>query len=188
MKREPHPGARPRSLDDDVKGASSSSSSSSSPSLGGAGTTTVSCSPPLPIFGTRPRFSGLLPKWTRRDSLGTALLLLSSAAVGFSSFLPCLTRAPTESAAATRSPSLPSPTTATESPALISPCSTTRRAAARGSAKAATLSGSAAGTRWRLATGSWTNSASAPSRPTMPSTVLPGSWFLARTRRSSSFS
>ena len=54
--------------------------------------------------------------------------------------------------------------------------SSAQQAAASGSVKTARSSGTASGTGRRFAAGSCRNSAKAPSRPTMPSTVRAGQW------------
>lgn len=76
------------------------------------------------------------------------------------------------------SPRLDAPMTATRSASPFgSPCSSTRQAAASGSANAASASLSCCGTRCRLAGGSHTYCASAPSRLMMPRTLLaPRGW------------
>mmetsp|Transcript_75253 Transcript_75253/g.156765 ORF Transcript_75253/g.156765 Transcript_75253/m.156765 type:complete len:203 (+) Transcript_75253:235-843(+) len=69
-------------------------------------------------------------------------------------------------------PSLPSPKTQTLSVGLIRFCSTILQAAAKGSTKAASSTGTLGGTTWRFTTGSVRYSAYVPSWLMIPSTRL----------------
>src|SRR3990172_10174194 len=73
----------------------------------------------------------------------------------FSLCLPPTTRAHPvkETTCATRSPNFPSPRTQTLSPGPILTCSSISNAAARGSTKTASSSGTESGTRWRFSVG-----------------------------------
>ena len=80
------------------------------------------------------------------------------------------------SVCATRFPSFPVPITTTRSPGETRTCSWSSRAAAVGSVKTATSSGTPSGTACRFATGRTRCVAKAPSRATMPRTLRRSQW------------
>mmetsp|Transcript_1179 Transcript_1179/g.3011 ORF Transcript_1179/g.3011 Transcript_1179/m.3011 type:complete len:355 (-) Transcript_1179:178-1242(-) len=126
---------------------------------------------------TRPTSDGLARIGSRRSNL--LLCLPMSMTLPFLD--PSLLIASVIAAAMSR-PSFPSPSTATVAPSSRQhlsrrrSCSTTRSAAARGSAKTASSSGTTVGTMWRFLHGSTTNSWKHPGRLRMPSTVRLGQW------------